>query len=199
MTSEATAANPDGQDPERISIEVLGMYLFIASEAILFFVLLFVFYWTRSNHPGSWPPADQPRLPLLITGINTVILLASGMTMLRAWHSVKKNQVKALSKWLMITTALGFVFLTVQGFEWIRLIRFGLSMSSSVYGALFYIIIGLHALHVLCTALVLLYVWVKSTAGIYTSEKHRGVQLCYMFWLFVVLIWPMLYGLVYLS
>ena len=182
-----------------MSMEVLGMYLFIASEAVLFFALLFIFYWTKANNPGMWPPPGQPRLPLLITGINTAILLGSGATMVVAWRRVKADRLKELPKWLLITCILGIVFLTVQGFEWIRLIRFGLSINSSVYGAMFYIIIGLHALHVLFTALALLYVWVRSTAGAYTVTQHRDIQMCYMFWLFVVLIWPLLYGLVYTS
>lgn len=196
MTSSTDAKAESTKD---MPMDVLGMYLFIASEAILFLALLFIFYWTKANNPGMWPPPDQPRLPLLITGINTVILLGSGLTMYKARRSVMRDEIRSLSRWLMITCLLGVVFLTVQGFEWIRLISFGLNINSSVYGAMFYILIGLHAIHVLVTALALLYVWVKSTSNAYTVSSHRGVQMCYMFWLFVVLIWPVLYGLVYLS
>lgn len=181
-----------------MSMEILGMYLFIASELILFITLLFILFWLRSGLVGDWPPPDQPRLPLGITGINTVFLLVSGYTMHRAYRAVKQNLTAQLTRWLMITCVLGVVFLTVQGFEWIRLIRFGLSMTSSLYGAMFYTIIGLHAIHVFVTVLVLLYLWVRSSSGLYTAEKHTGVVLGYMFWLFVVLIWPVLYVLVYL-
>lgn len=179
-------------------MEILGMYLFIASELIIFITLLFILFWLRSGLVADWPPPDQPRLPIGITGINTVFLLVSGYTMHRAYRAVKENAARQLTRWLMITCVLGVVFLTVQGFEWIRLIRFGLSMTSSQYGAMFYSIIGLHAVHVLVTVLVLLYLWVRSSAGAYTAEKHTGVVLGYMFWLFVVLIWPILYVLVYL-
>ena len=179
-------------------MEILGMYLFIASELIAFITLLFILFWLRSGLVGDWPPPDQPRLPLGITGINTVFLLVSGYTMHRAYRAVKQNLTAQLTRWLMITCVLGVVFLTVQGFEWIRLIRFGLSMTSSLYGAMFYTIIGLHAVHVLVTVLVLLYLWVRSSSGVYTADKHTGVVLGYLFWLFVVLIWPVLYVLVYL-
>ncbi|MCY3770896.1 MAG: heme-copper oxidase subunit III [Gemmatimonadetes bacterium] len=179
-------------------MEILGMYLFIASELIVFITLLFILFWLRSGLVGDWPPPDQPRLPLGITGINTVFLLVSGYTMHRAYRAVKQNLTAQLTRWLMITCVLGVVFLTVQGFEWIRLIRFGLSMTSSLYGAMFYTIIGLHAIHVFVTVFVLLYLWVRSSSGLYTAEKHTGVVLGYMFWLFVVLIWPVLYVLVYL-
>ena len=179
-------------------MEILGMYLFIASELILFMTLLFILYWLRAGLSVEWPPPDQPRLPIGITGINTIFLMVSGYTMHRAYRAVKQNASKQLTRWLMITCVLGVVFLTVQGFEWIRLMSFGLSMASSLYGAMFYSIIGLHALHVIVTVFFLLYLWVRSTTGIYTAEKHKGVVLGYMFWLFVVLIWPILYVLVYL-
>ena len=192
----ARSAQPETQPG--MPMEILGMYLFIASELILFITLLFILFWLRSGLVADWPPPDQPRLPIGITGINTMFLLVSGYTMHRAYRAVKQNASRQLTRWLMITCVLGVVFLTVQGFEWIRLIRFGLSMTSSLYGAMFYTIIGLHAVHVLITVLVLLYLWVRSSAGAYTAEKHTGVVLGYMFWLFVVLIWPILYVLVYL-
>ncbi len=194
--SQAHTADDDKQTG--MPLEILGMYLFIASEFVFFLTLLFILFWLRSGLMTEWPPPDQPRLPLGITGINTVFLLVSGYTMHRAYRAVKRNLTTQLTRWLMITCVLGVVFLTVQGFEWIRLIRFGLSMTSSLYGAMFYSIIGLHALHVLATVVVLLYLWVRSTSGVYTAEKHTGVVLGYMFWLFVVLIWPLLYVLVYL-
>ena len=193
------AAKPVEQDTQPgMPMEILGMYLFIASELILFITLLFILFWLRSGLVAEWPPPDQPRLPIGITGINTLFLLVSGYTMHRAYQAVKQNASRQLTRWLMITCVLGVVFLTVQGFEWIRLIRFGLSMTSSLYGAMFYSIIGLHAVHVLVTVLVLLYLWVRSSTGVYTADKHTGVVLGYMFWLFVVLIWPILYILVYL-
>lgn len=198
QTGRPPAQSTEPQTQPGMPMEILGMYLFIASELIIFITLLFIMFWLRSGLVADWPPPDQPRLPIGITGINTVFLLVSGYTMHRAFRAVKQNASRQLTRWLMITCVLGVVFLTVQGFEWIRLIQFGLSMTSSLYGAMFYSIIGLHAIHVFVTVLVLLYLWVRSSAGAYTAEKHTGVVLGYMFWLFVVLIWPILYVLVYL-
>lgn len=181
-----------------MSMEMLGMYIFIASEFMLFVTLLVILFYLRSGHYETWPPPGQPRLPIGLTGVNTVVLLASGYTMMRAFRSIKRDARRELTRWLMITCLLGVSFLTVQGFEWIRLIGFGLRVNSSLYGAMFYLIIGLHAFHVLGTVLVLLYLWARSTSGRYTAQRHSGITLGYMFWLFVVLIWPVLYGLVYL-
>jgi heme/copper-type cytochrome/quinol oxidase subunit 3 len=93
---------------------------------------------------------------------------------------------------------LGAVFLAVQGIEWLRLIHFGLTVSSSVYGGLFYTLIGFHALHVVGALLWLMCVWLLAKRGRFTRDRHTGVQTCAMYWLFVVGLWPVLYGLVYL-
>jgi heme/copper-type cytochrome/quinol oxidase subunit 3 len=93
---------------------------------------------------------------------------------------------------------LGGVFLAIQGFEWMRLIHFGLTLSSSVYGGLFYTLIGCHGLHVVGALIWLLIVFGLAKRGRYTREHHVGLQTCGMYWTFVVALWPVLYGVVYL-
>lgn len=194
--TDTVESKPETQ--KGMPVEILGMYLFIASEFILFLTLLFILFWLRAGHANEWPPAGQPRLPLGVTGLNTVFLLISGYTMFRAFGSVRRDEATRLTKWLMITCILGVVFVTIQGFEWIRLISYGLYASSSLYAAMFYVIIGLHGFHVVVTVIALLYLWVQSTSGSYSSQDHMGVTLGFMFWLFVVFVWPILYVTVYL-
>ncbi|MBC6952387.1 hypothetical protein DWB58_31125, partial [candidate division KSB1 bacterium] len=90
-------------------------------------------------------------------------------------------------------------FLFIQGSEWIKLIDFGLTLSSSVYGAIFYVLIGCHALHVLGAVLWLVIVWRRAQQNQFTAQRHTPVQLCSMYWYLVVLLWPALYALVYLN
>jgi len=90
------------------------------------------------------------------------------------------------------------IFLAVQGFEWARLIHFGLTVSSSVYGSLFYTIIGFHALHVFGGWVWLIAVWLRARGAKITQRNSVGLQICAMYWVFVVALWPVLYGLVYL-
>src|SRR3972149_5879316 len=90
------------------------------------------------------------------------------------------------------------VFLAVQGYEWLRLIQFGLTVSSSVYGGLFYTLIGFHALHVFGALVWLTVVFALARRGHYSKDRYLGVQTCAMYWTFVVALWPALYGLVYL-
>ena len=96
------------------------------------------------------------------------------------------------------TSALGAFFLAIQGYEWIKLIHFGLTLSSSVYGGLFYTLIGFHAFHVVVGLIWLLVVLVLAKRGRWSRQRHVGVQTCAMYWTFVVALWPLLYGLVYL-
>jgi heme/copper-type cytochrome/quinol oxidase subunit 3 len=97
-----------------------------------------------------------------------------------------------------VTAVLGTVFLVVQGVEWLRLIHFGLTVSSSIYGGLFYTLIGFHAVHVVGALIWLLIVLGLARKGRFTRQQHTGVQTCTMYWIFVVALWPVLYGLVYL-
>ena len=127
-----------------------------------------------------------------------MILLASAVTMHWSLRAVRVNDRAKLIRLLAYTAALGAIFLVVQGFEWIRLIHFGLTVSSSVYGGMFYTLIGFHALHVLGALIWLLVVVMLATRGRFSKERHVGLQTCGMFWTFVVGLWPVLYGLVYL-
>ena len=111
---------------------------------------------------------------------------------------MRVNDRKTLIRCLAYTAVLGGIFLLIQGFEWLRLIHFGLTVSSSVYGSLFYTLIGFHGLHVFGALIWLLVVLVRAKQGRFSRESHVGLQTCGMYWMFVVALWPVLYGLVYL-
>ena len=181
-----------------ISSNVLGMLIIIASELVLFLGLIIVFSLARAGH-SEWPPMGQPRLPLLISSINTFILMISGLTMYQAWRYIRDGYIYAFQRQVFITTVLGLVFLMFQGFEWFNLIRFGLKVTANLYGATFYVLIGMHALHVLIAVQVLIFVWRKALRGAYTKRDHSGLIMGGLFWEFVVLIWPILFIVVYLA
>ena len=181
-----------------ISSNVLGMLIIIASELVLFLGLIIVFSLARAGH-SEWPPMGQPRLPLLISSINTFILMISGLTMYQAWRYIRDGYIYAFQRQVFITTVLGIVFLMFQGFEWFNLIRFGLKVTANLYGATFYVLIGMHALHVLIAVQVLIFVWRKALRGAYTKTDHSGLIMGGLFWEFVVLIWPILFIVVYLA
>ena len=96
---------------------------------------------------------------------------------------------------LNLAIALGAVFIGVQGVEWARLISEGLTLSSSTFGAFFYLIVGTHALHAIPALVVLGWAAMGLRKGTLTADAFAAVRL---FWYFVVLVWPVLYVLVYL-
>lgn len=176
----------------------LGLLIFLGTEAMFFAGLVSAFLILKAG-TAVWPPVDQPRLPVAITALNTLVLLASAYTMHRAVKAGRAGQQKALTNWLAITGALGTIFLGVQGTEWMQLVNFGLTFTSSNYGATFYTLIGAHGLHVLAAVLVWGLVFVRALQQRYLASKHNGLLLCRAYWFFVVGIWPLLYGLVYLG
>ncbi|MBF8254878.1 MAG: cytochrome [Deltaproteobacteria bacterium] len=175
----------------------LAVLMFIGAEAMFFAGLMGAYIVFRVG-AAVWPPPFQPRLPVGVTGVNTVFLLASAVTIRVALRSARRGDGTGLVRWLGLTALLGATFLAVQGYEWAKLIQFGLTVSSSVYGGLFYTLIGFHALHVFGALIWLLVVFTLARRGRYTNDRYLSVQTCAMFWTFVVALWPALYGLVYL-
>ncbi len=133
-----------------------------------------------------------------VTAVNTLFLLLSSYTMVRAQLTLKRNDANALPRLLTITGALGVLFLAIQGYEWIRLVSFGLTASANVYGSIFYTIIGTHGVHVLSAVVWLVVVLVRAHLGKYSAQNPSGVIACAMYWHLVVGLWPILFYLVYL-
>ena len=175
----------------------VAVIVLLGAEAMFFAGLIGAYIVFRVSAP-LWPPIFQPRLPIGLTGINTIVLLASAVTMRLSLKAMRVNEQKKTIRLLGYTAILGGIFLAIQGFEWVRLIHFGLTVSSSVYGGLFYTIIGFHGLHVFGALIWVLSVFVLARAGRFSQQCHVGLQTCAMFWTFVVALWPLLYGLVYL-
>lgn len=174
----------------------LAMLAFIAAELMFFAGLIGAFLVFRfSGRP--WPPPFQPRLPVGVTAVNTALLLASSLTMIRARRAIARGDQRQLLRGLALTGLLGVVFLLIQGYEWLRLLQFGLRASSGVFGSTFYTIIGTHGAHVLGGVLWLLIVLYGAWRGRITPERHTRVLTCAMYWHLVVGLWPVLFFLLY--
>ncbi len=192
ILSPSGASSDRRMEPAR-----LGLALFIIAEIMFFAGLISAFVVFRFS-PVQWPPPDQPRLPIEVTAVNTLILLLSGLTFHLAFKALKTGKSGSFKNLLAVTAALGFVFLAVQGMEWVKLLRFGLTAHESIFGGFFYCLVGTHAVHVTGGLLALLWVFNKAWKGSYNSQKTLGVDLCRMYWFFVVGLWPILFALVYL-
>jgi cytochrome c oxidase subunit 3 len=175
---------------------VVAMVVFIATEVMFFAGLMSAFIIVKAG-ALAWPPPGQPRLPVAATAFNTAVLLTSGVVLWLAGRAWRRNEAPERVRGLLRRAlALGAFFVLLQGFEWTRLIGFGLTMHSSPYGAFFYLIVGAHALHAVAAIVAL---------GVVTACYGRGgvspgaLAATELFWYFVVGVWPVLYVLVYLS
>lgn len=171
----------------------LGMLLFVMSEMMLFAGLISAFQIIKAA-AVLWPPPGQPRLPVEATAFNSLVLLASAGFLYRAWRIFQRDR-RAAERPLLIAIGLGTFFVVFQGYEWVRLIGQGLTMTSSSMGSFFYLIVGLHALHVVVALGVLVYTWRKLHDGWIAHNQLLAAQ---VLWYFVVALWPVLYAVVYL-
>jgi cytochrome c oxidase subunit 3 len=172
---------------------VMGMLIFVATETMLFAGMISAFTIIKSSSL-VWPPPDQPRLPAGETAINTVALLLSGIALFFAQRGFARDRERA-RKPLLAAMLLGAFFVVFQGFEWVAMIRQGLTLTSSNLGAFFYLIVGFHALHAVIALGILAYTWVLLQRGWLAQRQLAAAQ---VFWYFVVLLWPVLYAVVYL-
>ena len=176
----------------------LAMLMFLGAEAMFFAGLIGAFLVFRFGSV-MWPPPGQPYLPVGVTGVNTAILLFSAYTMRRALLAIRGGDRQELIRWLLGTVLLGTIFLGVQGYEWVRLVRFGFTWANGTYGATFDTLIGIHGAHVFGAVLWLLIVLAVASGNRFSATRHVGLTLCGMYWYFVVGLWPVLFTLVYLS
>jgi len=174
---------------------VLGMVIFVFTEVMLFAGMISAHAIVRSQTAGEmWPPYGQPRLPWEETAVNTAALLVSGIVLLLAQFSYKKSSSRAMIP-LVLATILGAFFVYAQGTEWVALLGEGLTLTSSVYGSFFYLIVGAHALHAVAALLGMGWATYELKEGRLTAAQLGTVA---TFWYFVVLVWPVLYLKVYL-
>ncbi|MGE0448279.1 MAG: heme-copper oxidase subunit III [Vicinamibacterales bacterium] len=174
----------------------LGMWLFIASEAMLFAGLISGYILLRSG-ADQWP-AHQ--LALLLPALNTAILITSSMTMVTAWASLREGDWDRHRRSLATTAALGTTFLVIKLIEYARHIRSGEGPAHDTFFGLYYALTGLHALHIAGGLVAMVYflgpgrqLWQQSPAQFTNRIEATG-----LYWHFVDFVWLFLFALLYL-
>jgi cytochrome c oxidase subunit III len=172
----------------------VGMVIFLGSWAMMFAALFFAYAVVRFRAP-IWPPLDQPRLPILLPGLNTVLIAASSGLVAVAVRATALGRLRRAFDCLGIAAILGALFLLLQLVVWGSLWNAGLVPSSGPYASVFYALTTFHALHVVVGLVAL--VWLSFRAWQQRATRS-AVQLWGMFWHFVGAIWVALYVTVYL-
>ena len=199
-----------------------GMGWFIFSEVMLFAVCFGVLFWLRlvalptlGSLDYKWLYPDfSPNWPLLtapqatqsyrameawgLPALNTLILLSSGATLTWAHWGLLQGRRRQLQAGLLCTFSLGGLFLLLQAIEYHHAwTAWRLTLSAGAYGMTFYLLTGLHGLHVLLGSLILLVVWRRVRRGHFDRQHHFAFEAAAWYWHFVDVVWLLLFVLVY--
>jgi cytochrome c oxidase subunit 3 len=185
---------PEAHQSSRVDARTLGMFLFIASEIMLFGSFFTAYFFVRVAAGTSWPTPGH-HLPVFIAGLNTIILVTSSFTMHWALQSIKRGNRAGLQAGLSLTFLLGLSFLLTQISEYSRI---GFAPYTDAFGTVFFCLTGLHGAHVFVGLTLLLAATVRSFRGHYSEEEHLGVEIPGIYWHFVDVMWIVVYTTVYI-
>ncbi len=151
--------------------------------------------------PVSGPGIEETFTPMGAWGIpaiNTLILLTSGATVTWAHWGLIKNNRSQLIFGLILTIALGIVFLFLQGYEYYHAYHeLNLTLTMGAYGATFFMLTGFHGFHVTMGTIMLIVILGRCMAGHFKPEHHFGFEGVSWYWHFVDVVWLLLFVLVY--
>jgi cytochrome c oxidase subunit III len=187
---------PEAHRSSRIHPQMLGILLFIISEAMLFGSFFTAYFFVRVVNPEAqaWP-LDPFHLPVFVAGVNTAVLLTSSFTMHWALQSIKRGNRAGLKAGLVLTFMMGLAFLLTQMLEYARI---GFNPSDGAFGTIFFGLTGLHGAHVFVGLTLLAVATVRAFRGHFTPEHHHGVEIPGIYWHFVDVMWIVVYATIYL-
>ena len=205
----------------------MGMFWFIFSEVMFFAAFFGALFYARnmsipwlggdsnsfftnlllwpgyestwpSNGPGNVGGEFEAMSPFGLPLINTAILLSSSVTLTIAHHALIAGHRNILKVFLGTTFLLGFIFVYLQGVEYIEAYQhMNLKLTSGIYGSTFFMLTGFHGMHVTLGAIMLLIIWLRVMKGHFTPDKHFAFEAVAWYWHFVDVVWIGLYVFVY--
>ena len=176
----------------------LGIWLFLASETMLFGALFSSYVLLRVGAP-EWPRGATV-LSVPLGTLNTIVLITSSVTMVMSWASLTMKDFGAYRRYMGSTILLALVFLAVKSFEYGRHFHAGEYPSSSTFLAIYFTLTGLHGLHVLGGLVVNSWLLGPGSA-MWKREPERftnRVEIAGLYWHFVDLVWIFLFPVLYL-
>ncbi|MDK7179183.1 aa3-type cytochrome oxidase subunit III [Corynebacterium riegelii] len=182
--------------PNMVSV---GTIAFLAQELMFFAGLFAMYFVSRANGltAGDWGN-QTAHLNVAFGGIITVVLLTSSVTSQLGVFAAERGDVFGLRKWFGVTIALGFVFLVLVGIEWTEMIHAGVTIQSSVYGSMIYIITGFHMAHVTAGILAFIVVMMRVSKSKFTPAQATAAMATSYYWHFVDVIWVGVFITLYL-
>jgi cytochrome c oxidase subunit 3 len=188
--SVESAAGVRADVPPAVSV---GVVVWLASE-LMFFSGLFAAYFSLRASTSPWPPAGV-ELATLRTGVATVALVLSSLTMHFAVRAGERDDRTATIRWLSLTSGLALLFLANLAWEYVEA---PFRISSHAYGSMFFIMTGFHGLHVIGGVL-----FMAAVIGMIAGPGSRApvgttVRVCGYYWHFVDVVWLAMFVTIYL-
>jgi len=174
-----------------------GMVLFLLSDVATFSAGFIYFAFIRA---GAWPPTHLPHLLGSLVLVNTLLLLASSVTIHYAHHALEHGNRRRFLGLLATTVLLGVVFLGGQALEYYEfIVDEGFVLSTGVFGSAFYGLTGLHGLHVSLGVVLLALTLGRALRGHYVQGRDTAVRTVALYWHFVDVVWVFLVVVLYLG
>lgn len=185
----------------------LGMWLFILSELLLFGGMFILYAVYRYKSPADFHHASK-ELDVVLGTLNTIILLTSSLSVAVSITAIQRGGRRLSAVLLMVTMALGLLFLVNKGFEWTSKIGHGIYPNSPIllarpkgeilFFGLYYVMTGLHGLHVLVGVCVLCVMLILVAKDRINPMHFVPFENAGLYWHLVDIIWIFLYPLFYL-
>ena len=185
----------------------LGVWLFLASEVMLFGGLFSAYIFLRVGAP-EWPgmiaghmfERSSDILNVPVGTFNTMVLIASSVTMVLSWASLMMKSFSKYKLYMGLTILFGFIFLVVKAFEYGDKFSHHFYPSESTFLAIYFTLTGLHGLHVIGGIIVNLYFWGPGSKMWKTQPKRftNRIEIAGLYWHFVDIVWIFLFPTIYL-
>jgi cytochrome c oxidase subunit 3 len=175
----------------------LGIWAFLATELLLFGGLFTAYAVFRLAYPDLFHQ-QHLKLNRLMGALNTVLLLTSSLSMAVGIAAIRKGSQRVLKIALSVTLALAAGFLVIKYFEWTEDFSHGLYPSSNLFFGSYFMMTGLHGLHVIFGMLVMVWLLVRAQRGDFSDDYNTPVEITGLYWHFVDLVWIYLFPLLYL-
>jgi heme/copper-type cytochrome/quinol oxidase subunit 3 len=190
MSSHAVAA---AHAPTGLPTSRLGIWVFLASEVLIFGGLIVTYVLCRSRHP-EW--GEHAAHAIVAAGaVNTLVLLSSSLSVVLAHEATTRGRHARAAGLLGVTVLLGFVFLAVKAYEYTHEIQGGYTPVTNLFWSFYYLMTGLHALHVVAGMVALTVV----ALGVRGGCNPQRVEYAGMYWHLVDIVWIFLFPLLYLA
>jgi len=179
----------------KVSLRQLGMLVLYCSISVLFLATIIGFWFTRLTSPHY----RAPGLPDLPNGLllSTLLIALTSLCLWQAQRGIRNNLLNAVKRWLLAAAALASLFLLTQTANWFAMRPPG--DHNSLYIATFFLLTGVHALHIVGGFVPLGFVVYHATARHYSSSSHEGLTLCAQYWHFLGAVWLVLVSTLYLG